>query len=41
LIPTLYCVFAGTGIKHQRKVLRRKRELEAYFEEHKDEMIKK
>ena len=23
LIPTLYCVFAGTGIKHQRKVLRR------------------
>ena len=41
LIPTLYCVFAGTGIKNQRKVLRRKRELEAYFEEHKDEMIKK
>ena len=40
LIPTLYCVFAGTGIKHQRKVLRRKRELEAYFEEHRAEMIK-
>ncbi len=41
LIPTLYCIFAGTGIKHQRKVMKRKRELDIYFEAHKDEIIKK
>ena len=41
LIPTLYCIFAGTGIKHQRKVMKRKRELDVYFEAHKDEIIKK
>ncbi|WP_455591553.1 efflux RND transporter permease subunit [Bacteroides sp.] len=31
LIPTLYCVFAGTGIKNQRRKLRRQRELELYL----------
>ncbi|MEG1562778.1 MAG: efflux RND transporter permease subunit [Bacteroides sp.] len=41
LIPTLYCVFAGTGIKHKRKVLRQKREMQAYFDEHKSEIITK
>jgi HAE1 family hydrophobic/amphiphilic exporter-1 len=41
LIPTLYCIFAGTGIKNQRRKLRRQRELEAYFQEHKSEIIKK
>ena len=41
LIPTLYCIFAGTGIKHQRKVMKSKRELDVYFEAHKDEIIKK
>ena len=41
LIPTLYCVFAATGIKFQRKSLRQKREMQLYFDEHKDEIIKK
>lgn len=36
LIPTLYCVFAGTGIKRQRKVLRRKYEKEACLEKPED-----
>ena len=37
----LYCVFAGTGIKNRRRKLRRQRELDVYFQEHKDEIIKK
>ncbi|WP_462431931.1 efflux RND transporter permease subunit, partial [Bacteroides nordii] len=41
LIPTLYCVFAGTGIKRQRKAMKRQRALDIYFQEHKDEIIKK
>ncbi len=41
LIPTLYCVFAGVGVKRQRRVLKHKRELQAYFDEHKHEIIKK
>ena len=41
LIPTLYCVFAGTGIKNQRRKLRRQRELDTYFQEHKNDIIKK
>ena len=41
LIPTLYCVFAGTGIKNRRRKLHRQRELDVYFQEHKDEIIKK
>ena len=32
LIPTLYCVFAGTGIKHQRKQTRRNSEMKEFFE---------
>ena len=39
LIPTLYCVFAGTGIKNQRRSLRKKREMQAYYDEHKNEII--
>ncbi len=41
LIPTLYCTFAGTGIKRQRRKLKQKREMQAYFDEHKHEIIKK
>ncbi|NDW12903.1 efflux RND transporter permease subunit [Bacteroides sp. 214] len=40
LVPVLYCVFAGTGIKRQRKQLKKKRELDTYFEENKHKMIK-
>ena len=41
LIPTLYCVFAGTGIKNRRRKLRRQRELDVYFQENKESIIKK
>ncbi|KAA6337042.1 Multidrug resistance protein MdtC, partial [termite gut metagenome] len=41
LVPVLYCMFAGTGIKRQRKQLKNKRELAVYFEANKDKMIKK
>lgn len=41
LIPVLYCVFAGTGIKRQRKVMKRRRALSDYFQEHKSEIVKK
>ena len=41
LIPTLYCVFAGTGIKNQRRKLRCQRELDLYFRENKSDYIKK
>ncbi len=31
-VPTMYCVFGGVGVKNQRKKLRKKREMDAYFE---------
>lgn len=40
LVPVLYCVFAGVGIKRQRRSLRKKRELDEYYEENKHKMIK-
>lgn len=40
LIPTVYCVFAGTGIKRQRRKLRKQRELEEYYYAHKSELLK-
>lgn len=41
LVPTLYCTFAGTGIKRQRRKMKKQRELAEYFEAHKHEIIKK
>ena len=40
LIPTLYCVFAGTGIKRNRKKMKAARELNDYYQAHKTEMTK-
>ena len=40
LVPVLYCMFAGTGIKRQRKSLRKKRMLDEYYEENKSKMLK-
>ena len=40
LVPTLYCSFAGTGIKRTRKALKKQRELNAYYQSHKDKMTK-
>ena len=39
-VPTMYCVFGGVGVKNQRKKLRKQRDMDTYFEEHKHEMIK-
>jgi HAE1 family hydrophobic/amphiphilic exporter-1 len=41
LVPTLYCVFAGTGMKRNRRKLKKARELNDYYQSHKDKMTKK
>ncbi|KAA6344069.1 Multidrug resistance protein MdtC [termite gut metagenome] len=41
LVPVLYCMFAGTGIQRQRRQIKNKRELSAYYEANKGSMIKK
>ncbi len=41
LVPVLYCSFAGVGIKRQRRQLRTARELNEYYQSHKDKMTKK
>jgi HAE1 family hydrophobic/amphiphilic exporter-1 len=41
LVPTVYCSFAGVGIKRRRRSLRKKREMQAYFDSHKQYIIKK
>ncbi len=35
--PVMYCMFGGNGIKTRRRSLRKKRELEAYWNKHKNE----
>ena len=41
LVPVLYCSFAGVGIKRQRRKIRVARELNEYYQSHKDKMTKK
>ncbi len=41
LVPVLYCMFAGVGIKRQRRQLRQARILNDYYQSHKDKMTKK
>ena len=41
LVPSLYCVFAGIGIKRQRRKMGKQREIETYFYAHKDKIVKK
>ncbi len=36
-VPAMYCLFAGNGIKVRRRNLKKKRELDAYWKEHKNE----
>jgi HAE1 family hydrophobic/amphiphilic exporter-1 len=38
-VPTMYCVFGGVGVKNKRKKMRKQRELNEYYDEHKSEMI--
>ena len=40
LVPVLYCVFAGTGIKRQRKLMKKQAMLNDYYQSHKDKMTK-
>ena len=40
LVPVLYCVFAGTGIKRTRRQLRQARALNDYYQSHKSKMVK-
>ncbi len=35
--PVMYCIFGSTGIKRKRKKLRKQRELDQYWKEHKSE----
>ena len=39
-VPVAYCMFAGNGIKMKRRQLRRQRELNAYYQSHKDKMTR-
>ncbi|MDR1098643.1 MAG: efflux RND transporter permease subunit [Tannerella sp.] len=41
LVPTVFCSFAAVGIKRQRRRLRKKRAMQAYFDSHKQYIIKK
>ncbi|NDV82354.1 efflux RND transporter permease subunit [Bacteroides sp. 51] len=40
LVPVVYCMFAGVGIKRQRRKLKNARELDDYYQEHKSQMTK-
>ena len=41
LVPTVFCSFAGAEIKRTRRKLRNKRAMQAYFDTHKQYIIKK
>ncbi|MBQ0060505.1 MAG: efflux RND transporter permease subunit [Bacteroidales bacterium] len=38
-VPTMFCVFGGVGTKRKRKKLRKQRELNAYYQAHKSEIV--
>lgn len=40
-VPAMYCIFGGVGVRRQRRKMKETRELNEYFQTHKDEMIKK
>lgn len=40
-VPAMYCIFGGVGVRRQRRKMKETRELNEYFQVHKDEMIKK
>ena len=41
LVPVLYAMFAGTGIKRQRRKIRKARELNEYYQARKEKIIKR
>ena len=36
-VPSMFCIFGAVGVKRQRRKLKAKRELAAYWKEHKAE----
>jgi HAE1 family hydrophobic/amphiphilic exporter-1 len=36
-VPSMFCIFGSVGVKRQRRKIREKRELDAYWKEHKAE----
>ncbi len=40
LVPTAYCMFAGNGIRFKRRRLHKQRELNAYYQAHKEKMTR-
>lgn len=40
LVPVLYCSFAGIGIRRTRKKIKKDRELNDYYQLHKEKMTK-
>ena len=36
-VPSMFCIFGSVGVKRQRRKLKEKRELDAYWREHKAE----
>ena len=39
-VPSMFCIFGGVGISNQRRQLRKKRELNAYWKENKEKEMK-
>lgn len=40
LVPVLYCVFAGQGVKRKRRIIKNNRDLNDYYQAHKAEMTR-
>ena len=40
-VPVMYCIFGGVGVRRQRRKIKNAREMNEYFQQHKDEIIKK
>ena len=36
-VPSMFCIFGGNGVKVKRRKMRKQRELQAYWNEHKQE----
>ena len=41
LVPVIYCIFSGIGVRRRRRSNRRKRAMQAYFDTHKQYIIKR
>ncbi|WP_289075824.1 efflux RND transporter permease subunit, partial [uncultured Bacteroides sp.] len=40
-VPVMYCIFGSVGVRRQRRKIKQAREMNEYFQLHKDEIIKK